>query len=87
MYFSMMLILFGCRMIGSLQYWSSIVGLWNLALNGEGQPELPGSNSCNSGNPGCRGVVTVNSDGSYSVNQECESLFIVISTLLYLSVS
>ena len=43
--------------------------MWNLALDGNGNPKLPGTNSC--GTP-CRPVVTVNSDGSWSVNQECE---------------
>lgn len=44
----------------------------NLALDGNGAPELPGSNSCN--NPTCRGIVTINSDGSYALNQECKQL-------------
>ena len=61
-------------MIGSVEHNSKIVGLWNLALNAQGQPELPGSNSCNGGvGSACRGVVTINSDGSYELNQECES--------------
>jgi len=41
--------------------------MWNLALDGTGGPELPGSNSCGGG---CRGVVQINSDGTWSVNQE-----------------
>lgn len=41
--------------------------MFNLALDGSGHPILPGSTSCASG---CRGLVTVNSDGSYSFNQE-----------------
>ncbi len=45
--------------------------MWNLALDGNGQPLLPGTNSCGEG---CRGVVQINSDGSYSVNQECASI-------------
>ncbi|PPQ98667.1 hypothetical protein CVT26_013813 [Gymnopilus dilepis] len=50
-------------------WWSDIKGLmWNLALDGNGNPKLPGTNSC--GGPGCRPLVTVNSDGSYSYNQE-----------------
>ena len=36
--------------------------MWNLALDGSGGPELPGADSCIGG---CRGVVTVNSNGSY----------------------
>ena len=43
--------------------------MWNLALDGSGNPKLPGTDSC--GGQGCRPVVTVNSDGSYSLNQEC----------------
>ena len=42
--------------------------MWNLALDGNGDPLLPNSNSCSEG---CRGMVTINSDGTYSVNQEC----------------
>ncbi|EJT98624.1 glycoside hydrolase [Dacryopinax primogenitus] len=59
-------------MIGSLSYYSRSVVLWNLALDGTGQPLLPGTNSC--GGPGCRGIVTVNSDGSYLLNQEYYAL-------------
>lgn len=44
--------------------------MWNLALDGNGQPMLPGTNSCS---PPCRPVAAVNSDGSWSVNQECAS--------------
>ena len=45
--------------------------MWNIALDGNGEPKLPGTNSC--GGSGCRAIVTVNSDGSWSVNQECMS--------------
>ena len=44
--------------------------MWNFALDGNGNPKLPGTDSC--GTP-CRPVVTINSDGSYSYNQECTS--------------
>ncbi|KIK92142.1 glycoside hydrolase family 30 protein [Paxillus rubicundulus Ve08.2h10] len=53
--------------IGSLNYGSSTGLMWNLALDGYGNPMLPGTNSCGGG---CRGVVQINSDGSWSVNQE-----------------
>jgi len=53
--------------IGSISYGSSSGLMWNLALDGSGQPILPGSDSCGGG---CRGVVQINSDGSWSVNQE-----------------
>ncbi|KAG6844261.1 hypothetical protein H0H87_008354 [Tephrocybe sp. NHM501043] len=50
-------------------WWSDIkVLMWNLALDGSGNPKFPGTNSC--GGAGCRPLVTVNSDGSYSFNQE-----------------
>lgn len=59
--------------IGSIEHNSHSGLMWNLALDGNGSPTLPGSNSC--GTP-CRPVVTVNSDGSWSVNQECASSFL-----------
>ena len=43
--------------------------MWTLALDGNGNPKLPGTDSCSTP---CRPVVTINSDGSYSYNQECE---------------
>ena len=45
--------------------------MWNIALDGNGNPKLPNTNSC--GGPGCRAIAQVNSDGSWSVNQECTS--------------
>ncbi|TCD70167.1 hypothetical protein EIP91_004637 [Steccherinum ochraceum] len=57
--------------IGSIQH-NSRTGLeWNIALDGNGQPELPGSNSC--GSPPCRGIVTI-SGTSYTLNQEFYSM-------------
>jgi len=56
--------------------------MWNIALDGNGNPKLPGTNSC--GGPGCRALVSINNDGSYVLNQECEllfELFTKISTL------
>ncbi|KAF8127610.1 glycoside hydrolase family 30 protein [Boletus edulis] len=53
--------------IGSINYGSSTGLMWNLALNSAGSPEFPGSNSCRGG---CRGVVQINSGGTWSVNQE-----------------
>ena len=47
--------------------------MWNIALDGSGNPKLPGATSC--GGPGCRPLVTVNSDGSYSWNQECGCMY------------
>ncbi|KZP07267.1 glycoside hydrolase family 30 protein [Athelia psychrophila] len=58
--------------IGAVQYGAQSGLMWNLAVNGAGLPELPGSNSCGGG--GCRGVATVNADGSYSLNQEFYSM-------------
>ncbi|KAE9407542.1 glucan endo-1,6-beta-glucosidase [Gymnopus androsaceus JB14] len=53
--------------IGALEHNAKSGLMWNIALDGNGNPELPGSNSCTGG---CRALVTVNSGGSYSLNQE-----------------
>ncbi|KAF8209562.1 glucan endo-1,6-beta-glucosidase [Mycena galopus ATCC 62051] len=59
--------------IGSLENYSQSGLMFNIALDGSGDPMLPGANSCGSG---CRPIVTINGDGSYSYNQECKpSLF------------
>ncbi|KII83682.1 glycoside hydrolase family 30 protein [Plicaturopsis crispa FD-325 SS-3] len=58
--------------IGSLNYGSSTGLMWSLAADGNGNPKLPGTTSC--GGNGCRPVVTINSDGSYSCNQEFYSM-------------
>ncbi|KDR79564.1 hypothetical protein GALMADRAFT_137365 [Galerina marginata CBS 339.88] len=58
--------------VGSLEHFSQSGLMWNIALDGNGNPKLPGTNSC--GGPGCRPLVTVNSDGSYSFNQEFYSM-------------
>ena len=39
--------------IGTTEHNSMSVLMWNLALDGNGQPETPGSNSCN---PPCRPI-------------------------------
>ncbi|OSD07331.1 glycoside hydrolase family 30 protein [Trametes coccinea BRFM310] len=53
--------------IGSVTHSSKNGLMWNLALDGNGQPMLPGTTSC--GTP-CRPVVQVNSDGSFMYHQE-----------------
>ncbi|KAF8797529.1 glycoside hydrolase family 30 protein [Phlegmacium glaucopus] len=58
--------------IGSLEHNSQSGLMWNIALDGGGNPKLPGTNSCDGA--GCRPLVTVNSDGSYSFNQEFYSM-------------
>ncbi|KAG1740170.1 glycoside hydrolase family 30 protein [Suillus paluster] len=58
--------------IGSISYGSSSGLMWNLALDGNGQPSLPGSDSCSG--DGCRGVVQINSDGTWSLNSEFYSM-------------
>ncbi|KAJ7441552.1 glycoside hydrolase superfamily [Mycena latifolia] len=57
--------------IGSLEHFAEVGLMFNLALDGNGEPSLPGTNSCASG---CRPIVTVNSDGSFSYNQEFYAL-------------
>ncbi|KAI0052463.1 glycoside hydrolase family 30 protein [Auriscalpium vulgare] len=58
--------------IGAFDHNARSALMWNIALDGGGNPKLPGTNSC--GGPGCRAIVTVNSDGSYSFNQEFYSM-------------
>eukprot|EP00914_Ancora_sagittata_P010913 GHVO01021335.1.p1 GENE.GHVO01021335.1~~GHVO01021335.1.p1 ORF type:complete len:527 (-),score=31.84 GHVO01021335.1:146-1726(-) len=57
--------------VGAVQYGASAGLMWNIALDGNGQPMLPGTDSCGGG---CRGIVQINSDGSWSVNQEFYSM-------------
>ncbi|KAJ7290335.1 glycoside hydrolase family 30 protein [Mycena rebaudengoi] len=57
--------------IGSLEHYASVGLMFNIALDGNGQPLLPGTNSCGNG---CRPLVTVNNDGSFTYNQEFHSL-------------
>ncbi|KZO96858.1 glycoside hydrolase family 30 protein [Calocera viscosa TUFC12733] len=59
-------------MIGSPSYMSRSVVMWAVALDGAGNPKLPGTDSCAA--PGCRPIATVNYDGTYSLNQEFYSL-------------
>ncbi|KAE9400866.1 glucan endo-1,6-beta-glucosidase [Gymnopus androsaceus JB14] len=47
----------------ALSYYSTTGLMWNLALDGSGDPLLPGSDSCSDG---CRGIVQVNSNGTWS---------------------
>ncbi|KAI0060172.1 glycoside hydrolase [Artomyces pyxidatus] len=58
--------------IGAFEYNAHSALMWNIALDGNGNPKLPGTTSC--GGPGCRPIATVNSDGSYSLNQEYYSM-------------
>ncbi|KAF8517702.1 glycoside hydrolase superfamily [Hysterangium stoloniferum] len=56
------------RFIGGPENWSRSAMMWNYALDSNGQPKLPGTNSC--GGSGCRGVVTIPGDGGYDLNEE-----------------
>ncbi|KAK2462621.1 hypothetical protein APHAL10511_005354 [Amanita phalloides] len=57
--------------IGSVQNWARVALMWNLALDGSGNPMLPGAGSCNyPNNQHCRPVVSVSKDGSYSFTQD-----------------
>ncbi|TBU31803.1 glycoside hydrolase [Dichomitus squalens] len=58
-------------MIGAPEHSAKTGMLWTLTLDGNGQPETPGSDSCSTP---CRPVVTINSDGSYTFNQEFYAL-------------
>lgn len=61
------------NLAGSIAHNSRSGLMWNIALDGNGGPKLPGTNSC--GGPGCRGIVQVDLDGSYTINQECKALY------------
>ncbi|KAL0571110.1 hypothetical protein V5O48_010842 [Marasmius crinis-equi] len=56
--------------IGALEHRAKSGLMWNLALDGRGNPKLPGTNSCPDG---CRALVSV-SGGSYTLNQEFISM-------------
>ncbi|KAH6906980.1 glycoside hydrolase superfamily [Coprinopsis sp. MPI-PUGE-AT-0042] len=58
----------GFSWVGSVERFSKTGLLWNIALDGSSNPKTPGTDSC--GGPGCRPLVTVNGDGSYSLNQD-----------------
>ncbi|KAJ7632907.1 glycoside hydrolase superfamily [Roridomyces roridus] len=53
--------------VGGPEHFGKSSMMWNLALDGNGLPKFPGSKSC--GTP-CRGVVQINADGTWSLNQE-----------------
>jgi O-glycosyl hydrolase len=57
--------------IGAITHNAQSGLMWNLALDGSGHPILSSSNSCGGG---CRGIVQINTDGSWSVNQEWLSM-------------
>ncbi|KAK2460052.1 hypothetical protein APHAL10511_007929 [Amanita phalloides] len=58
--------------IGGIHNWARVVLMWNLALDGSGNPMLPGTNSCKDEHDknNCRPVVAVSKDGSYSFTQD-----------------
>ncbi|KIJ95890.1 glycoside hydrolase family 30 protein [Laccaria amethystina LaAM-08-1] len=58
--------------IGSLEHNAKSGLMWNIAADANGNPKLPGTHSC--GGAGCRPLVTVNGDGSYTLNQEFYSM-------------
>lgn len=58
--------------IGSIEHNAQTAMMWNLALDASGNPMLPGATGC--GTNGCRGIVTINGNGTWSVNQEFYSM-------------
>ncbi|RXW18288.1 hypothetical protein EST38_g7567 [Candolleomyces aberdarensis] len=66
--------------VGSVERFARTGLMWNIALDGAGNPKLPGANSC--GGPGCRPLVTVNNDGSYVFNQEFYAMAQVSKAIL-----
>ncbi|KAJ6526635.1 glucan endo-1,6-beta-glucosidase [Mycena vulgaris] len=57
--------------IGAITHNAQSVLMWNIALD-NGAPKLPGTTSC--GGAGCRSIAQINTDGSYSLNQEFYSM-------------
>ncbi|KAJ7064054.1 glycoside hydrolase family 30 protein [Mycena amicta] len=57
--------------VGSVNQGVTTGLMFNIATDGSGNPILPGTNSCSGG---CRPLVTVNSDGSFSYNQDFYAL-------------
>ncbi|KAF7338040.1 Glycoside hydrolase [Mycena venus] len=55
--------------VGGPEHFAKSSMMWNLALDGNGKPMLPGTKSCGGPNP-CRGIVQINSNGTWSLNQE-----------------
>jgi len=53
--------------VGGPEHYAKSSMMWNLALDGSGKPMLPGAKSC--GIP-CRGIAQINSNGTWSLNQE-----------------
>jgi len=53
--------------IGAPNNWASIAAMWSLAAQPDGGPLLPGTTSCGQG---CRGVVNVYNNVTWSANQE-----------------
>lgn len=58
--------------IGSIEHNAQTAMMWNLVLDASGNPMLPGATGC--GTNGCRGIVTINGNGTWSVNQEFYSM-------------
>lgn len=56
--------------MGTVNNFARNAAFWNIVLDGNGNPKLPGTSSCGGQNP-CRGVISLNSDGSYTENPEC----------------
>ncbi|KAF7290463.1 Glycoside hydrolase family 30 protein [Mycena kentingensis (nom. inval.)] len=57
--------------VGTVNQGANTGLMFNFALDGNGNPKLPGTTSCGGG---CRAIVSVNSDGSWSPNQDFYAL-------------
>lgn len=51
--------------------------MWNLVVDPQGNPKLPGATSCGKG---CRGVAQVSADGAVQLNQERKHLSRLVSS-------
>lgn len=55
------------RFIGGINHHAQSGLMWNLVVDPQGNPKLPGATSCGKG---CRGVAQVSADGTVQLNQE-----------------
>lgn len=64
-----------CRFVGGINHHAQSGLMWNLVVDPEGNPKLPGATSCGKG---CRGVAQVSANGAVQLNQERKLLLFSI---------
>lgn len=63
--------------VGGINHHAQSGLMWNLVVDPQGNPKLPGATSCGKG---CRGVAQVSADGAVQLNQERKHLSRLISS-------